>query len=260
METFPDGEGFKFSIWKESICYEVVKAAYAKSFSKTKMFIMEEFIEKDGYSSDTDSFSVNGKLIFCSFNNQYFDNEAENPYTPAAYSWPSTMPADIQELLRSEIQRLIALLNLDTSIYNIETRLGKNGKPYIMEVSPRGGGNRLAEILRYATNTDLITNSVRAAVGEEIIGIEQDPIYFEKWAEIILHSKIEGIFERLEIDSEFEKKFVVEKDIWIQKGDFVHSFTDASHAIGTLILKFNSQERLEYYVSNIDNFYKIVLH
>lgn len=235
-------------------------AEYAKSFSKTKMFIMEEFIEKDGYSSDTDSFSVNGKLIFCSFNNQYFDNEAENPYTPAAYSWPSTMPADIQELLRSEIQRLIALLNLDTSIYNIETRLGKNGKPYIMEVSPRGGGNRLAEILRYATNTDLITNSVRAAVGEEIIGIEQDPIYFEKWAEIILHSKIDGIFERLEIDSEFEKKFVVEKDIWIQKGDFVHSFTDASHAIGTLILKFNSQERLEYYVSNIDNFYKIVLH
>ncbi len=43
---------------------------------------------------------------------------------------------------------IIRSLDLRTSIYNIETRIGKNGKTYIMEVSPRGGGNRLAEMLR----------------------------------------------------------------------------------------------------------------
>ena len=57
----------------------------------------------------------------------------------------------------------------------METRIGKNGKAYIMEVSPRGGGNRLAEMLRYATGVDLINNAVRAAVGDEIVGMEQRP-------------------------------------------------------------------------------------
>ena len=59
---------------------------------------------------------------------------------------------------------------MDTSIYNIETRIGTNGKPYIMEVSPRGGGNRLAEVLRYATGVDMITACTRAAVGDNAPG------------------------------------------------------------------------------------------
>lgn len=73
-----------------------------------------------------------------------------------------------REFLSSEIQRLLQLLHMNTSIYNIETRVGTDGKAYIMEVSPRGGGNRLSEMLRYATETDLIKNAVRAAVGEII--------------------------------------------------------------------------------------------
>ena len=48
-----------------------------------------------------------------------------------------------------------------TAVYNIETREGTDGKAYIMELSPRGGGNRLAECLRYATGVDMITNMVK---------------------------------------------------------------------------------------------------
>ncbi len=63
--------------------------AIEKSFSSE--FIIEDYLEKVGCSSDTDSFSVNGELKFVSFNSQRFDLSAVNPYTPAAYSWPSTM-------------------------------------------------------------------------------------------------------------------------------------------------------------------------
>lgn len=125
---------------------------------------MEEFIEKEGCSSDTDCFSVDGELKFVSFSAQRFDEKAANPYTPSAFSWPSTMTKEQEAELTSELQRVLHLLGMRTSIYNVETRIGKNGKTYIMEVSPRGGGNRLAEMLRYATGVDLITNAVRAAV------------------------------------------------------------------------------------------------
>ena len=67
-------------------------------------FIIEEFIEPLGFSSDSDSFTVDGNLVFCSFSDQYFDKEAENPYTPSAYSWPSTMPLKYQNKLKSELQ------------------------------------------------------------------------------------------------------------------------------------------------------------
>lgn len=101
---------------------------YALSFSHNNEFIIENFIQQYGFSSDTDSFSVNGELKFVSFNSQRFDSRAENPYTPAAYSWPSLMSQEHQDELKSEIQRLIKILNLGTSIYNIETREGTDGK------------------------------------------------------------------------------------------------------------------------------------
>ena len=145
---------------------------YALSFSHCDEFIVEDFLQQVGYSSDTDSFSVNGELKFVSFDCQHFDKDAENPYTPSAYSWPSSMTDDHQKELASEIQRLITLLGLGTSIYNIETRECIDGKAYIMECSPRGGGNRLAECLRYATGVDLIKAAVLAAVGEPVTEVE----------------------------------------------------------------------------------------
>ena len=233
-------------------------AEYAISFSKTKSYIVEEFIEKQGYSSDSDSFSVDGKLVYCSFSNQRFDAGAANPYTPSAYSWPSTMPAEIQRELRSELQRLFDLLGMKTSVFNIETRMGTDGKPYIMEVSPRGGGNRLSELLRYATGTDLITNTVRAAVGEPVHGIEVDPVYNGAWAELILHSDRDGKFGGLDIAPGFEK-FIVETDLWVTPGEEIHAFTGANFAIGTLVLRFNDQCELTHYMGNIHQYIRVEL-
>lgn len=218
-----------------------LEVAFAHSLSKR--VIVEEFIEKAGCSSDTDSFSVDGELKFVSFSAQRFDVHAPNPYTPSAYSWPSTMTAEQEAELSSEIQRLLKLLGMRTSIYNIETRVGTNGKPYIMEVSPRGGGNRLAEMLRFATGVDLITNAARAAVGDEVVAVEQKP-YNGHWAEVILHADKDGHFFSLDMDSVFKEKHVKQIDLWVKKGDKVSAFRGANDAIGTLVLQFETEEEL----------------
>lgn len=233
-------------------------AEFAIKYSKTDSFIVEEFIQQKGYSSDTDSFSIDGKLVFASFSNQHFDAKANNPYTPSAYSWPSTMPLEIQAELRSELQRLITLLDLKTSVYNIETRMGTDGKPYIMEVSPRGGGNRLSEMLRYATGTDLIINSVRAAVGLPVEGIDGDPIYDGCWAIIILHSDSNGKFVKLDID-ESVKSFVVEEDLWVNPGDEVHEFTGANEAIGTLVINCKNHKQVEECLDKVSTLFKVIV-
>ena len=216
--------------------------SHALSCSPSKHFIIEDFLEKLGCSSDTDSFSVDGDLVFCTFNNQFFDEDAENEYTPAAYSWPSSMPQKIQDELRSELQRLLTLLNMKTGLYNIETRFCTNGKAYIMEVSPRAGGNRLAEMLKYVTGEDIIERAALAAIGEpfQSVSMGSDQTR-QQMVEIILHANQPGHFERLDIAPELQP-LVIEKDLWIKSGDIVETFTGANMAIGTLALKATSQE------------------
>lgn len=230
---------------------------YALSFSHSDEFIIEEFIEKQGDSSDTDCFSMNGELMFASFNNQKFDTNADNPYTPAAYTWPSTMSRENQEVLRSELQRLMKLLNLNTSIYNVETRESTNGKPYIMELSPRGGGNRLAEILEFATGAELIKNAVRAAVGDELTPMH-DPVYNGYWAEIILHSDKSGSFRELAVDEEV-RSYVYETELWVEPGDEVHAFTASNFAVGTLVLRFSDKDTMNYIVNDINKHIEIIV-
>lgn len=228
---------------------------YALKFSHSNEFIIEDFLEKVGDSSDCDSFSIDGKLKFVSFSAQKFDENCENPYTPAAFTWPASISKAHQEELINEIQRLLKLLDMKNSIYNIETRECTNGKAYIMECSPRGGGNRLAEMVRYMTGVDMITNIVKVALGMETDNIKQKEIK-DNWAEIILHSEKEGIFEKLWISEEISSN-IVENDLWIETGTHVGGFSGANEAIGTMVLKFDSEIQMNNVLNNQNNYIKV---
>ena len=235
---------------------DALEDAFAHSLSGR--IIIEDFLEKEGCSSDTDCFSVDNELVFASFNCQYFDENAANPYTPASYSWPSTMPTVAQRELRGELQRLIKLLNLGTSIYNVETRLCKDGKPYIMEVSPRGGGNRLAEMLKYSSGVDIIEANICGALNMPVKKLS-DPQYTGVWAEYIVHSNLAGRFKELQLDSNFAEKYVIERDLWVKAGDTVNGFTGANETIGTLVMKFDSQKEADTYLKNMDSVLKVIV-
>lgn len=228
---------------------------YAMKYSIGGKIIVEEFIEKRGCSSDTDSYAEDGVLKFVSFSAQRFDDNAINPYTPAAYSWPSTFTEDEEAYLTSEIQRLITLLGMKTAVFNIETRVGKNGKPYIMELTPRGGGNRLCEMLRYATGVDLIAAITRAMVGDEP-GLVEQKQYEGQWAEIILHADKGGVFQGIEINPTLNAE-VVETDLWVNPGDNIRGFEGANDAIGTLVLKFDDSKVLDSTILRINKYIKI---
>lgn len=217
-----------------------IKYAFEKSIKG--QIIVEQYLDKVGCSSDTDCFLQDGKWRFVSFNAQRFDTDAANPYAPSAYTWPSTFPGH-EAYLISELQRLMDLLHMQTSVFNIETRIASDGKPYIMECTPRGGGNRLCEMLRYATGVDMITAQVRAAVGDPVGNIEQKP-YNGHWAEVILHAPKAGEFSGIEIAPSLKAE-VVERDLWVKEGDRVEAFHGANDAIGTLVLRFEDDKDME---------------
>ena len=224
-------------------------------FSFARRIIVEDFLEKRGRSSDTDCFSIDGQLRFVSFNDQHFDPDSANPFTPAAYSWPSTFTREEEASLTAEIQRLISLLGMTTALYNVETLVTADGTPYIMEMAPRAGGNRLAEVLRYATGVDMITAITRWAVGDPMGDISQKP-YEGHWAEIILHANESGIFRGLQLDRP-EQAEMIEEDLWVRPGDSVEPFNAANQAIGTLILKFRDNKALEKALASQSQWLKV---
>ena len=233
---------------------EAVKYAFRKSIKGN--IIVEQYLDKIGCSSDTDSFLLDGKFRFMSFNAQRFDADAANPYAPSAYTWPSTFP-EHETYLASELQRLMDLLHMQTSVFNIETRIASDGKPYIMECTPRGGGNRLCEMLRYATGVDMITAQVRAAVGDPVGEIEQKP-YNGHWAEIILHAPKAGRFGGLAINPT-QKADIEEIDLWVREGNHVAAFHGANDAIGTLVLHFDNKEDMEYAITHQSEWLKVIV-
>ena len=222
-------------------------------------FIIEDFLEKEGLSSGSESFFVEGVLRYNGFYDQYFDNEASNPYTPSAECWPANKDPKFLVEIKNELQRLGALLHVETGLFNVEWRVCCNGKPYLMEVSPRAGGNRLAEMLNYAADVDIIDAEVCKAIGEPI-PIVHEPHYNGFYAILVLHNDLPGTFDHLEIAEDFKKKYVIEEEIRVNKGDKVSSFSGANNAIGTLFLKFDSQSELEFIMNSYRNYVHVIVN
>ena len=230
---------------------------FAISESHNGHFIIEDFIEKDGLSSGSESFFVDGELKYNAFYDQYFDNEATNPYAPSAELWPTDKSQKYQNEIRSELQRLGTLLGFRTGLFNVEWRVCKNGKAYLMEVSPRAGGNRLAEILNYATDVDIIEAEVLKAMGKSVSKIHE-PNYKGCYAIYVLHSQIEGRLEEITISPEIRAKHLIEEEYRFEKGDFVSSFSGANAALGTLFLRFDSLSEMESVLENSTQWLNLV--
>jgi len=233
--------------------------ATALKSSHNGKFIIEDFLTFESYHSSTDPFTVNGKLCAVSYSDQLFDKEADNPYTPAFIIWPSTMQQKHQDYLTTEIQRLMNLLHMKTGIYNIESCVGKGGIPYIMEVSPRGGGCKIAELQEMAFGGHLIENEVRKAVVLPLLPIETHPIDGH-WCEMIIHARPgqQGIFDCLEIKDDM-KGHVQVIDMTTQKGDQVLPFTGANCSLGDMFLRFGSRAELDNAIADVSKWLNIVL-
>lgn len=220
--------------------------------SPSKEFIIEEYLDVEGFQSSSDIFVQNGKLVFPIFSDQIFDSTSANPFTPAIEIWPSTMPQNAQKELTDELQRLISLLKINSGIFNVECRLCSNGRTYLMEVSPRGGGNRIAEIQERATGQILIENEIKHVLGLPVGNIQQ-PAFHGVWSNVILHSNKSGIFKSLEFNDQFQSRFVKDYNLVKEVGDSVEPFSGANTSLGNVFLRTDTREEMDYLLKKIND-------
>lgn len=235
---------------------EAIETALSASLSKH--FVIEDFLDKVGAQSSADIFTVDGKLVYPAYSDQLFDGNAANPYTPAIEIWPASMEQKFQDDLTIQLQRLFALLGVKSGIYNVESRVCSDGKAYIMEVSPRGGGNRIAELQDMATGQSLIQNEIKKALGMPLDNITE-PEYDGIWCNYILHSSKEGTLVSIDIDSEFKRKYIRDVGLIVNSGDYIVPFTGANTSLGTLFLRFETRVELEMALAQAESWLQIKL-
>lgn len=231
---------------------------YALKFSRNKIIIIEEFVDKCGYQIAGDGFSIDGKLIFRCFANDHFNISAGNPFVPIGASFPYVMPSRVHDKIHEEIQRLFDVLGMKSGAYNFDIRIDCDENVYLMEVAPRNGGNMISQVIKYATGVDMIEYTIKAAMGEDISDLQMtSPDGF--WSCYMIHSKTAGILKEVYFSDDFRKNNVVEYEIFYNIGDSVDAFNGSNGTLGVMILKFSTQEEMIEKMDNMDDYINVIV-
>lgn len=235
-----------------------VAVAQALSYSRSKRFVIEEFIVKKGYQISGDAFSVDGRLVFHCFGNEFYDTHCDKDFAPLGECWPFLMDDKYIEDLECQLQRLVSLLGMKSNAYNVEAIVGEDDKVYLLEVGARSGGSLIPQLTQYITGIDMVPYVIKAAAGDDCSDLKMAPT-MGFWSNYMVHSARTGKFVRIDFDLEFEKKHLVEWVTEIKPGDSVHSFRGAEDCIGEFILKYDTVEQMWNVIENIDKFVNVVV-
>ena len=214
----------------------------ALKYTRCGRILVEEFVEKKGYQISGDGFSVDGKLVFRCFGNEFYGSNGIKEYVPLGECWPSVLSIGLQEKVHNEIQRLITSLGMRTCAYNIEAILDQNDNVYIMELGARSGGSLIPQITQMATGIDLVEYVIKAALGESCEGLRLvQPNGF--WSNYMVHSRNSGILKRVSLDKELEP-LLVDYVSDSKPGSPVAAFENSNQALGTMVFRYNSMEQM----------------
>ena len=164
------------------------------------------------------------------------------PYVPIAASFPSILPERVQVKIRSEVQRLLSLLNMGTTTYNFDIRINDREEVYLMEVAPRSGGNYIPQVIQYATGFDMLEAVILATMGEPV-SVPEQAVTKGFWSYFAIHSTKDGLLKKIVIDPTVESQHIIENHIIKFPGDEVTAFTGAN-TLGILVMRFDLSEQM----------------
>ena len=70
---------------------------------------------------------------------------------------------------------------------------------------------------------------------------------------------MEGTYVSIDINPDFEKKYIKDKGFIVKKGDHVVPFTGANTSLGTLFLRTETREELDKVLNDINNSVRIIV-
>lgn len=236
---------------------EDFRAAYdsAMKYSASKKIIVEEFIQRKGYSIAGDGFLIDGELR-CTFFMDGHRSKYCSPFVPTGNSYPSALSENLQRKARHEMQRLMTCLKMKNGAINWDLIVTDNDDVYILEIGSRNGGNLISDAIKAACGVDLPKYTIKAALDMDCSDLEERPTK-NPVSSYVIHSLADGIFESLRISDALKDK-IIRCDLFVEPGEKVYRFENGGFGIGAMLLKFDSVEEMNHCVDNMEDYIECV--
>lgn len=210
------------------------------SFSPTLTGILEQFIE--GTQITCEGVIAGGKIKKA----WILDRQtAQPPYVvTVGHHVPSRLPTDVQKEFIIALEDVWRRLGITDAIFDCDAIIAGRSF-YIIELSPRVGGNSISTLLLEAANFDIVEYAIRQACGEALGDYEFNGI--KTMAIVLLGVQEQG---RLFYDSsEYEMlkrepwvKFISIDKAW---GELVEPFINGRHRIGESLIMGSDRDDLD---------------
>lgn len=226
-------------------------------YSRSKRFIVEEFIIKKGYQVSGDGFSVDGKLVFSSYGNELYSGNGTREYVALGEFWPSLLTKEQKKKVDEELQKLITALGMKTCAYNIEVILDENDNVYILELGPRNGGSYIPQLIQYATGVNLVDYTIFAALGMDCSSLKMKETK-GVFSNYMIYSITSGKFKEIWFDEKFKENNLLDVYCTYHEDDVVSAYKNTTHSLGTILFKADSVTEMVQITKDIHKYYKVI--
>lgn len=243
-------KGITFSSTNHSEITHAIE--YALQNSRAKRCILEEYIEGDQIHGD--GYLLNGKLVYQYFGDHFFYTKTSN-FIPISTRWPCKFEnTNILHMLICQIENICKSIGYQTGPLNIEARVSGE-EIYIIEISPRNGGNYIPIIQEHLTGFDFISKIIYDSLGVEI-KVDNNSCYRKSGAHYILHSDTDGLFQNVTIDDKI-RNHILFHNIFKDEGDIVSRYVGSNTTIGVILLEFDSVQERDCLMSDVSELIQV---
>jgi biotin carboxylase len=134
------------------------------SFSPDGQGILEQFI--DGFQGTCEGFLKEGQMAPAFILDRH---TADPPYVATTgHSLPSSLSPNLQQMLLNDLTRIWKILGIGDGPFDCDF-VATDDTVYLLEISPRMGGNSISNLLQTALGFDIVECSIRHALDEDVI-------------------------------------------------------------------------------------------
>jgi len=232
----PDSSGSR-GVVKVHSASEIYNAcAEASKFARCDELLIEGFI--DGLEIGAQAFSIDHHCV-----SVWVHDDAVSPpphIIPIGHSFPSSLPISILSEVETSVRMCIDALGIASGPSNIDIIIGRDERPYIIEVGARIGATCLPELIQYHTDIDWVGAAVLAALGDTPALTSSAQ---KCCAAYIIEAPCDGVLKSYEIpDDLLRHPDILEFEITAKPGDIVSRLRNGTDRVGKIVTKGRTRE------------------
>lgn len=144
-------------------------------------------------------------------------------------------------------------LGVDDSPFDVDFVLGDDGEVYLLEMTPRLGGNALTKLVRAATGVDLATVAVRLACGEDLGLADLGVVPERPTAQLVLGVPARGalVWDEAEAEALRGEPWVRDLVFDVPRGAPVEAFVNGRTRVGEVTVTATTRDELDARVAEL---------